>query len=581
MHEMERLELIELNLEVSAHANKRGGVNLMSSYLEKAVSLVKDHDWAKSYDLVLEVFNRSAEAEATRGRFDKCMERVAAVLQHAKRSHDTVRARFVRIHALGYQGNAQQAVRESRRLLAELGERLPPSNSVTCLFEFKRTHRLVQDMDMSDSELEGLAPIADDKKIWTAKVLKAAALFASSYDPTFSSLASLRLMGHTLEHGSCDATPFAYASYGAVLAEKGMLDGASRFSDLALRFVNLSACLVVHSNLNHLKYPFRYGLKPLLSAYRTGLEIGNVHFGGLAVAEYAKLYVVCGHPLGPFAETLRNLSSQLQLCGLGMALAYVLPTLQLALNLRGESKHPTLISIESCRSELGSSHDTSIDETDSSAVYVQYLQVFNAYVAGDLQVAEASLLKVNGAKIQGTHFLNIFHAFIDGLVAVAMYHQSGQRKYLTAASKVNKRFATLADKHPHNCSGMLSLMQALLESESSRPIDKLSVAKLYDRAIEKFRKAGFLHFGAIACERASEFMSRRDDSRRSKRYLESAVELYREWGATVKVKLLQVSNNGLATSFQGEISKIKNKRFSNFRSSLEQSRGFLSERFDS
>ena len=69
VHEMERLELIELNLDVSAHANKRGGINLMSSYLEKAVSLVKDHDWVKSYDLVLEVFNRSAEAEATPNRW--------------------------------------------------------------------------------------------------------------------------------------------------------------------------------------------------------------------------------------------------------------------------------------------------------------------------------------------------------------------------------------------------------------------------------------------------------------------------------------------------------------------------------
>jgi hypothetical protein len=211
---------------------------------------------------------------------------------------------------------------------------------------------------------------------------------------------------------------------------------------------------------------------------------------------------------------------------------------------------------------------------------MHYLQAFNSYVAGDLQVAESALQKASCAKIQGTHFLNVFHSFIDALVAVAVYRQSGQRKHLAAASKVTKRIAALAEKHPRNCSGMHSLMQALLESESSRPIDKLSVAKLYDRAIENFRKGGFFHFAAIASERASEFMSRHVDSRRSERYLESAVEFYREWGATVKVKALQKGKEGCTIGPQGKASKINNKRFSNFRTSMERSRGFLSERFD-
>ena len=45
---------------------------------------LQDHDWTKHYDLALEAFNRSAEAEATRGRFDKCMERVEVIMKHAK-----------------------------------------------------------------------------------------------------------------------------------------------------------------------------------------------------------------------------------------------------------------------------------------------------------------------------------------------------------------------------------------------------------------------------------------------------------------------------------------------------------------
>ena len=540
VHEMERLELIELNLEVSPLASKRGGINLMTDYLEKAVSLVKERDWTRSYNLALEVHTRSAEAEATRGRFDKCDARISTVLQYAKSPDDTIRARFVRLQILGTQGYIRLALLESRKLLAELGERLPASNRVSLLLEFKRARRLVQ--CKTDADLESLPPITDSKLLWIAKILNTASLFAWDFDPTCASILFMRLFSHSLVNGCCESTPYGYASYGTFAANMGFEDEGSRFADLALRVVKdkadyPTAALVVYQNLNHLKHTFRDGLKPLLATHKLGLEIGNLHIVALGFTAYTMIYHLCGQPLGPLADCHRNFGSQLHLCGQEVSLAYTLPSLRFALNLLGETDNPLLLSLDACKEQLDFCKGLNLYESAASQTCRHYLQAFSAYILGDLELAGDALHRTKLAKLPVSHVSNIFHSFIDGLVNLALYRKTGKKKFRRMATRATTWIAKLAEKQPQNCTGMHLLLQA--EQESATSTDKKRLRRLYLDAINNFDQAGFLHFAAIANERAGECMGRCDDDYRKQKYMCKARDLYQAWGAIVKVKSME------------------------------------------
>jgi hypothetical protein len=213
--------------------------------------------------------------------------------------------------------------------------------------------------------------------------------------------------------------------------------------------------------------------------------------------------------------------------------------LRLAENLSGQGDDPVSLSWEDiCKDDLLSEVTTL---TPSFEVSRLYLQAFNAYVLNDLSKAEMALKKLLSRKPKerrypGSHFINYFFVFVDGVVSAALYRKKKSRRYRLLLDDAIKWLVTASKKGSVNCLGMLRFLEAEKNStmSSAKPVDM----ELYAKAISLLARGGFIHFCAIANERMGESMLRNKDMYWAAIYFTNAVTCYKDWGAKLKVEQL-------------------------------------------
>ena len=230
----------------------------------------------------------------------------------------------------------------------------------------------------------------------------------------------------------------------------------------------------------------------------------------------------------------------MRLCNQDLSLAFILPLLQLATNLTGQSRDPVTINWDSLR-ELDIFCESATLFRDSMAlITLEYAQLFNAYIMNDKELVRDTfdrLGKLKSNRMVGTHFANYFCNTMDGLVFLSLYKEKREYKHKRGAAKVIAVLTKLSKKLSGNCLGMLLLLQA--EKAAITTGSKMEGKANYDKAISQLARTGFTHFTAIAYERAGDFMMRHGDDYWSKHYLSHAMILYTRWGATVKVRQMQ------------------------------------------
>jgi hypothetical protein len=240
---------------------------------------------------------------------------------------------------------------------------------------------------------------------------------------------------------------------------------------------------------------------------------------------------VVGLPLLPFINEMRRVGAQLRFCGQDLSLAYILPMLQLALNLTGNSADPLSLTWDACKGESMYSSNVTFLPDSPSALFLHYAQLLIAYILNDLDLAEEASKAANYGLLTGTHFSQSFHIFLDALLYISLYREKKKKHYWRTANRLIDKFAELSRRQPINCLGMLVFLQA---EELSLKKDKDYVKEAYDDAISHLMQGEFVHLAAIANERAGEFMARRGDLFWAQTYMSRAFTLYDEWGAVVK-----------------------------------------------
>ncbi|GKY92104.1 hypothetical protein MPSEU_000181800 [Mayamaea pseudoterrestris] len=540
VYETERLDLIELNLAASAQAEQRAGIYLMADFLNQAILLVKERDWTKSYKLVLQVYHRSTVTEYARGDFAAARRRIQEILVRASTLDDQLPARLVCMEIFASQGNYSTAISESRKLLAELGEPLPRADQLNFALEYRKTRKLVQ--AMTEEQLLTLPDANVNMPVWTARILHSAASYGWRYgNQQFAELVTLRMMRFTLSFGSCELTPLAFAGYGVISANYGNLAEGRYFAELALRQIKTKSSipavgLLVHLHLSHLVQPAWASLEPLLISYRSGLEIGDLNFGALAIQAYASLYLFCGLPLNTYVLDMQTYCRQLRYCNQIDAMTGTLPLLQVALNLTGETNDAFDCSSTACATQQPLGKDVELQLQPETLLHLDYAQLFNAYVLNSVQVMRETARRPNCSQLQALHYMNIFYVLIDGLVHFGLYRADKRKADLTAARRAMKQIEWASNRSV-NCLGLLLLLQAE-KTSIKHYADQQMVKQVYQRAITELQHSGYVHFSAIANERAGEYALACRDQSLAEQYFSSAVELYNEWGATAKTKLM-------------------------------------------
>jgi hypothetical protein len=123
------------------------------------------------------------------------------------------------------------------------------------------------------------------------------------------------MMRKTLKYGLSKFSPFAFATFGMLLAVLGDIDEAYEFGLTGLDMLKeieggrecyAAAYVVVESCLRHLKKPLYDSLSPLLDSHEIGMQTGEIEFAALCLSGHGGMSIVLGAQLDSMEEALSN-----------------------------------------------------------------------------------------------------------------------------------------------------------------------------------------------------------------------------------------------------------------------------------
>lgn len=160
------------------------------------------------------------------------------------------------------------------------------------------------------------------------------------------------------------------------------------------------------------------------------------------------------------------------------------------------------------------------------------------------------------AKLTPSLCLGMIETFHRGVALYTMARKTRKRKYKIHANKIRKTIKTwlhAGNPNVEHYSLFLEAEHAALNRAFSRS------AKLYVEAISLASRMEHLQHAALFNERYADFLlDERDDPERATYYLDEAIRLYEQWGATRKIEMLQTGLKRVL-AFQ---EKSKTARFS-------------------
>ena len=181
-----------------------------------------------------------------------------------------------------------------------------------------------------------------------------------------------------------------------------------------------------------------------------------------------------------------------------------------------------------------------LDSDDPFFLTLDYFQAFNAFLLDDLARTETALRRIMSRKtrrLSGSHFFNYFFMFVDVVAGCALWEKQRKWRLRKLAKRATNELRGCVKKNLMNCDGILSLAEA--EITRTANCKDTDVKQMFDTAISKLTRTGFLHFAGVANELCAKVMLQREDQYWADHYMTQAVERFQEWGAIVKVKQLQ------------------------------------------
>lgn len=157
----------------------------------------------------------------------------------------------------------------------------------------------------------------------------------------------------------------------------------------------------------------------------------------------------------------------------------------------------------------------------------------------DYEISAMRALKVgeSHAKLAPANFLNQIESFHRAVALYAAAIRTKKRMYKSAANKIRKRIADLAQYGNTTLQYYNLLLTAEHLSLKRKPRE---AQQKYETAILVVSNLGHLHHLGLLNERYSDFLLRDLSLEKESRYrLEEAIRYYTEWGAVHKVKALE------------------------------------------
>ncbi|MEG4208931.1 AAA family ATPase [Microcoleus sp. S13_B4] len=545
--EAEREQLARLNLVAGKKGKAATAYSAAVEYFNMGRKLVAVNSWENQYELTLALHTEAAEAAYLIGDFER-MDRLASVVEScAKMLLDKVKVYEVQIEAYMAQNKLQEALNTGLQVLKLLGVEFPsepnPSDIGQALGE---TAAILNGKRIED--LIELPQMREPYKLAAIRLLSS--IFATAYlaAPALLPLTVCKQVQLSLQYGNASVSPFAYANYGFLLCGVvGDIDSGYQFGQLALSLVSklnskeikAKTAFVVNFLIRHCKEHLRETLEPLVSAYSSGMETGDIEYAAYNLLQYSCSAYYSGKELTVLEREIARNRDAIDKIKQEKPLNYIEIHWQAILNMLGKSKNSGILQGEAYDEHIKLPlYQQTNDQTGFAYIYLNKILLcywFEKYseAIDNIAMAENYLNAVIGMPI-----VPVFH-FYDSLVRLAVYldtPQSEQQKLLDRVQANQEKMQNWAHHAPMNHLHKFYLVEA----ERHRVLDeKIEAIEMYDKAIALAKENEYVNEEALANELAAKFYLEWGKEKLAKPYLIDAYYAYARWGAKAKIDHLE------------------------------------------
>lgn len=541
-------ELAQINLVAAERAMKMSAFHQAKSFAEKGLEmLAEEGKWEDHFDLSLSLHVLLARLCVVVGDFTACSQNVDIVLAESRTDKTRLEASVIKVRMLQGQGNLVALVGFGREVIKQFGIVLPgKARFHHVVSEFLVIKRRIS--KLTEEELLLQAETTDESILGVCDIINSIGLAAYFLDDkNLLCLAHLRLLTLALfRDGPCRYTSVGWFAYSMILVLKGDFSAAYKYGiftrQMADRFddkeINAFVYASLYTFLVILRQPLHDVIDPTLKYYGYGIETGNSFFACLNALVYVRTYIHVGLALEPLVNdfpAIRQHFRKKNKTTFGFTLDVYT---QFVLCLVGRTKDPFVLSGEFMEEELWVRQGTSQNNHRGVCVLLTNKLMIGYILDPESPVTEAAAhaLWHHGTTPVKNTSEYIYYCFYSGMAAMTLERQHGKRKYKNRRKSCIKKIEEWESKGVPWVSHLVALIKA--ERDWLLGKSREEVKSGFDQAIRLASRTGFVNDGALANERCGRFFLSQDDEGWARFYLDKALSLYREWGATAKVKLL-------------------------------------------
>ncbi|MEG4943919.1 AAA family ATPase [Microcoleus sp. F4-D5] len=545
--EEEREQLARLNLVAGKKAKAATAYAAAVEYFNIGRKLLTANSWENQYELTLGLHTEAAEAAYLSGDFER-MEELASVVENgAKTLLDKVKVYEVQMQACMAQNKLQEALNTGLQVLKLLGVEFPsepnPSDIGQALGE---TAAILNEKRIED--LIELPEMSDPYKLAAIRLLSS--IFATAYlaAPALLPLTVCKQVQLSVQYGNASVSPFAYANYGFLLCGVvGDIDSGYQFGQLALSLVSklnfqeikAKTVFVVNLFIRNCKVHLRETLEPLVSAYSSGMETGDIEYAAYNLLQYSCSAYYSGKELSVLEREIARNRDAIHKIKQKKPLNYIEIYWQTILNLLGKSKNSCILQGEAYDEHIKLPvYQQTNDQVGFAYIYLNKFLLcywFENYseAIDNITLAENYLNAVIGMPV-----VPVFD-FYDSLVRLAVYSdtpQSEQQKLLDRVQANQEKMQKWAHHAPMNHLHKFYLVEAELHRVLNQKIEAI---EMYDKAIALAKENEYINEEALAHELAAKFYLEWGKEKLAQPYLIDAYYAYAKWGAKAKIDHLE------------------------------------------
>ncbi|NET56837.1 MAG: AAA family ATPase [Symploca sp. SIO2E6] len=629
----QRQELAQLNLLAGRKAKMATAFAAAFGYLTTGIALLPADSWLNSYELTLALHEQAVEAAYLSSKFEQMEQLAATVLTQAKTLLDKVKVYEVKLQANIAQQQQLEAINTGLTVLQLLGVTFPQEptqtdierelqalqTALTQIHSRQKVQSRMQkiltgsdgDFDSIRKQEEGpffsvsssleallsqslveellrLPPMTDPDKLAAMRLLPILSSAVYVAAPVLYPLIVLQQVQLSLEYGNHATSAFAYSNYGLILCTiVEDMEAGHQFGQLAIRLldkpnakeIRCRTLVMVNTFVTHWQQSVQATLQPLLKAYQSGLETGDLEFAVLATFAYSYHSYLIGKDLGELAQEMAAYGVLMKQLKQATALNWNQLFLQAVLNLQGKvggdagtrdapdagrtgrgdrelrewqnekvaDASPSKTSTDNPCLLIGDSYNEEIklplhqSAGDRTGLYYLYWNKLTlCYLFGDYQEAvnnaEAAYQYLDG--VSGSLLIPLLY-FYDSLARLALYAETSELEPESIVSKIaanQQKMQQWAKYAPMNFLHKFDLVEAEWYRIKGQQIEAM---EYYDRAITGAASNEYPQEEALANELAAKFYLAWGKPKIAQVYFTDAYYGYARWGAKAKVEQLE------------------------------------------